>query len=78
MKYSTITTIQLLLFALIVSLFTALLISVNTWYMVFMKLPVVHSNSAGECVSVENFENGHAFVCDDVDVLLRQYRRSAQ
>lgn len=38
-------------------------------------LPLVTTTPGGECIKVTNFENGHAFGCPDVDVLLRKYRK---
>jgi len=76
--YTTLSTIQLLILTIVMSILTALLISVNTWYMSFSQLPRVHVDQASACVKVENFQNGHAFNCNDVDVLLRQYRKSTQ
>ena len=78
MKYATLSTLQLLFMTVLMSVLTALLVSVNTWYMTFTQLPKVHVDQAGACVKVENFQNGHAFNCNDVDVLLRQYRKSTQ
>jgi len=56
------------------SLLTAVLMCINTWYMDYRLLPVVHKDASGTCTKVENFENGHAFNCADVDVILRRYR----
>lgn len=78
MRYSTLSTAQLLVLTFVMSILTALLVSINSWYMIWIKLPVVHMDKAGECVKVENFENGHAFNCADVNVLLRQYRKSLE
>lgn len=78
MKYTTLTNLQLLLLALVMSVLTAVLVSVNSWYILWSQLPVVHTDGAGACVKVENFVNGHAFNCNDVDVLLRRYRKSTQ
>lgn len=77
-RYTTLTTWQLLGLALVLAILSAIPGVVNSWYMVWIKLPVVHTNIAGECIKVENFENGHAFNCTDVDVLLRQYRKSTE
>lgn len=74
MKYTMLTTFQLFLLAVIMSILTAVLVSINNWYLDFRTLPVVHRDASGTCLKVENFENGHAFNCDDVDVLLRRYR----
>lgn len=76
MKFATLSNLQLFFMTLLMAIITALLISVNTWYMTFILLPKVHVDVAGACVKVENFENGHAFNCNDVDVLLRRYRKS--
>ena len=78
MKFATLSNPQLFFMTLMMAIITALLVSVNSWYMTFIKLPKVHVDAAGACVKVENFENGHAFNCNDVDVLLRQYRKSLQ
>ena len=40
----------------------------------YRTLPVVNYDKTGACTSVQNYENGHAFNCADVDVLLRRYR----
>ena len=75
MRYTTLSTIQLLLLAVFMSLSVAVLVSINSWYQDFRLLPEVHSDKAGTCVKVVNFENGHAFNCNDVNVLLRRYRQ---
>lgn len=78
MKYMTLSTMQLLILALVMAILSALLVSINSWYILWSQLPVVHTDKVGVCVKVENFENGHAFNCQDVDVLLRRYRKSIQ
>jgi len=75
MRYATLSTLQLLLLAVFMSLSVAVLVSINSWYQDFRLLPEVHADKAGACVKVVNFENGHAFGCSDVNVLLRRYRQ---
>jgi len=75
MRYTTLSSVQLFLLALLMSLSTAVLVSINTWYQETRLLPEVHVDKAGACIKVVNFENGHAFNCNDVDVLLRRYRK---
>jgi hypothetical protein len=75
MRYATLSTLQLLLLSVVMSVLVATLVSINTWYQDFRLLPEVHSDKAGVCVKVVNFENGHAFNCNDVNVLLRRYRK---
>lgn len=78
MKFTTLSTLQLLILAIVMSVLTALLVSVNSWYMFYSQLPVVHYDKTNACVKVENFENGQAFNCNDLDVLLRRYRKVTQ
>lgn len=75
MRYTTLSTVQLLLLAVFMSLIVALLVSINSWYQDYRLLPEVYSDKAGVCVKVVNFENGQAYNCNDVDVLLRRYRK---
>ena len=75
MKYVTLNSIQLLILVVLMSILTATLVSVNTWYTLWSQLPVVHYDKTNACVKVENFVNGQAYNCQDVDVLLRQYRK---
>jgi len=77
-KYTTLSTIQLLLLALVMSILTAVLVSVNSWYLLWSQLPVVHIDKTNACVKVDNYLNGQAFNCNDVDVLLRRYRKSTE
>lgn len=74
MRYSTLSTIQLMLLALMMSIIVAVLVSINSFYQDYRLLPQVFFDRSGACVKVINFENGHAFNCADVNVLLRRYR----
>lgn len=74
MRYTTLSTLQLLALSLLISILVAVLVSINTMYQDYRLLPEVHVDNAGACVKAVNFENGHAFNCQDVNVLLRQYR----
>ena len=78
MKYTVMSNLQLAIMTLLMSILTALLVSINSWYMTFSQLPKVHIDASGACIKVENFANGHAFTCNDVDVLLRRYRKSTE
>lgn len=74
MRYATLSTAQLLLMTALMSLLTALVVAINTLYLDLRLLPEVHVDATGVCVKVVNYENGHAFNCQDLDVLLRRYR----
>lgn len=77
-RYSMLSSLQLLVLALLIAILAGVFSSINTWYIIYNNLPIVQTNSAGECVKVLNFENGHAFNCNDVDVVLRRYRKSVE
>jgi hypothetical protein len=72
--YIVLSQLQLTLLSVLVSLLTTFGITINTYYSEYQKLPVVHIDKTGSCIKVVNFENGHAFNCADVNVLLRKYR----
>jgi hypothetical protein len=74
MRYTALSTLQLLILALTMSISVAILVSINSWYQDFRLLPEVHIDKTGACLRVVNFENGQAFNCTDVNVLLRRYR----
>lgn len=74
MRFVTLSSVQLSVLTLLMALLTAILVSINTWYLDTRLLPEVHVDSAGQCLTVVNFENGHAFNCQDVNVVLRRYR----
>lgn len=76
MRYATLSTVQLLLLSVVISVLVAVLVSINSWYQDFRLLPEVHSDKTGACVKVVNFENGHVFNCNDVNVLLRRYHKA--
>lgn len=78
MKFMNVTTPQLLILALAISIISAATSCGFYFYMDYRTLPMVYTDPAGACVKVENFENGQAFNCNDVDVTLRRYRHPAK
>jgi hypothetical protein len=74
MRYVTLSTLQLFGLAIVMSALVTVLVAINTWFMDLRLLPEVHQDKAGACVKVVNYENGHAYGCADVNVLLRRYR----
>lgn len=74
MKFVTLSSIQLAVMTFLMALLAAILVSINMWYLDTRLLPEVHVDAAGQCIKVVNFENGHAFSCNDVNVTLRRYR----
>lgn len=74
MRFTTLTTVQLLIMTLLIGLIAGAMNVSFMMYSRYILLPTVVKTVTGECVKVMNYENGHAFSCPDVDVLLRQYR----
>ncbi len=75
MRFTTISSIQLFVLAILIGLISGGLVVAAQKYQQMLLLPMVTFTPGGECVKVTNFENGHAFSCQDVNVLLRQYRK---
>lgn len=73
-KYVTVTYGQMFFLALAMSVFSAILIIINMMYMDYRTLPVVHADINKACLKVINFNNGDAYNCNDVGVILRRYR----
>jgi hypothetical protein len=76
MRYIIISPLQLIILAILIAVLAAFMVAINTWYMDSRHLPVVYLDKQGQCVKVDNYQNGHAFGCPDVNVLLRRYRVS--
>lgn len=75
MRYTTLTNLQLFVMSIIVGLISGGMVLGAKKYEELQLLPLVTTTPGGECIKVTNFENGHAFGCPDVDVLLRKYRK---
>ena len=76
MTFYSISIKQLAAFTFFMSLFTICTSSAVIYYSVWRLLPEVYiSTDDGKCVKVVNFDNGHAFTCNDVDVILRRYKK---
>ena len=76
MNFYTVSTKQIVIFSVVTSLLTVALIEINSVLKNYFVLPEVHVNAKdNSCIKVVNYENGHAFNCQDVDVVLRKYRK---
>lgn len=73
-RYNILSNGAILVLALLISVLVAVLVSINIMYLDMRHLPVVYLDKSGTCVKVVNYENGHAFNCQDVNVLLRRYK----
>lgn len=73
--FITLTPTQFLASSLLVGLVAGGITVLNSMYHEHRLLPiVVQAPVSKECVKVINLENGHAFNCQDKDVVLRRYR----
>jgi hypothetical protein len=75
MKYYSVTTKQILLMSVVMAIIISALVTINNSLRDYLLLPQVVQKDDGTCVKVINFENGHAFNCNDVNVILRRYRK---
>jgi hypothetical protein len=75
MKYYSVTTKQILLMSAVMAIIISALVTINNSLRDYLLLPQVVQKDDGTCVKVINFENGHAFNCNDVNVILRRYRK---
>lgn len=77
MKFMNVTAPQLLMLALVISAISGVTSAAASLYMDYRVLPIVYRDASGACTKVDNFDNGHAFNCADVDLVLRRYRTPA-
>lgn len=56
----------------LVSSSTIILFMVGKEY--YLEWPDVYKNVEGKCIKVINFKNGDAYNCNDLDVVLRNYK----
>jgi len=75
MAMYTVTTTQMLTATLMSALISAGTVVGYQQYRDKLETPQVHVSEAGTCIKVMNFKNGDAYNCEDVDVVLRSYRR---
>lgn len=75
MRYTNLNHVQLFVLALLVGLISGGIVVAVKKYEELKLLPIVTVSPTGECIKVTNFENGHAFTCQDRDILLRKYRK---
>ena len=74
-KYFQVTTLQLTVMVLMSSIISSSLILINMLLMDYYQLPIV-TYSKGVCVTVSNVRNGDKYMCEDVEVTLRKYRKN--
>ena len=78
MRFYTVSGLQLFTMAMLVSITTMALSSINNTVKEYLQLPIVEQSADGKCIAVQNFKNGDAFTCTDVGVVLRIYRTATR
>jgi hypothetical protein len=73
-KYYRVSALQLFIMALLVGTIAASLVLINILVKEHLLLPKVILAPDGRCASVLNYQNGDAYTCADVNVILRRYR----
>lgn len=72
-KYYTVTKSALITASVLIGIISASVVIINNSVREYLQLPIVTFEKE-ECVQVENFKNGEAYQCSDVNVVLRHYR----
>jgi hypothetical protein len=75
MAFYTLSMKQVIVNSLLIALVsssTIILFMVGKEY--YLEWPDVYKNVEGKCVKVINFKNGDAYNCNDLDVVLRNYK----
>lgn len=76
MKYYVISGKQLFMLSMLIAIIVSALITINILLREYLLLPEVYfQEKDNQCIKVVNFENGHAFNCNDVNIILRRYRK---
>lgn len=73
MQLYTVSTLQLIAAAVLQSVITASCVIYYDQYKEKQHWPQVTINANDECIKVVNFNNGEAYNCQDIDIVLRQY-----
>lgn len=74
--YYSVKTGQILMASLLSALISAGSVAGFMLYKDRQELPLVQLDEIGKCAQVINYKNGDAYNCQDVNVLLRQYRKA--
>lgn len=75
MQLYTVSTVQLIVASALIATIGAGEVIAYNQYKEQQLIPQVQVNTEGACVKVINFNNGEAYNCQDVDVLLRRYKK---
>jgi len=73
-KFYQVSSFQLFTMAILTGIIAAAIITINITVRDFLLLPVVVQNN-DKCINVINYKNGDAYGCEDVGVVLRNYRK---
>jgi hypothetical protein len=76
MSMYTVTTAQILCATVLSAFISAGSVVGYQQYKEHQSIPVVQQNQDSKCIKVINFKNGDAYNCEDIDVVLRDYRRT--
>ena len=75
MRLYTVSTFQLLICSALIATIGAAEVIAYNQYKEKQTLPQVVVDGNGACVKVVNFNNGEAYNCQDLDVVLRRYNK---
>lgn len=73
-KYYVVSNLQIFVSAVLSAILAASLIVINTAVNNYFELPIVLMTEDNKCSTVISFKNGEAYTCNDVNMILRNYR----
>ena len=77
-KYYQVSGLQLFMMAILTGIIGAAVITINTTVKDYLLLPQVTFTKDDKCVSVVNYRNGEEFTCNDVGIILRNFRKKIE
>ena len=73
-KYFLVSNAQFFIMSLLIGIIASAVLIINSSVKDYLELPIVQLSQDGKCVSVSSYKNGEAFSCNDVGIILRNYR----
>lgn len=77
-KFYQVSGYQLFFMAILTGIIGASIVCINISLKEYLQSPVVNMTKDEACVSVVNYKNGDAYTCNDVGVILRNYRKKIE
>lgn len=77
-KFYQVSGFQLFMMAILTGVIGGAVVLINMHVKEYLQTPVVVMTKDEVCTSVNNYKNGEAYTCNDVGVILRNYRKKIE